>query len=489
MAIQIVGRGANEGITFQLTPCDTSHSTTLNGIPLPDSRAWMFSPRALLAFKDLSGLTDEDFQTIGVIRKLVEYIHPNLLRSRFRGFLEEGLRRVWDGGDHVNGRWLRDGWTDSTPMSDVFRVVDDSTSNRNRDFVLVQLAAPATPVSRDVYLYSFRSETYENRGGSYYILPDFRFSADSAYAPGLTRSSRQSISPTFDALPSFWKQKNNYSFRPEYEYLSLDHDLAHVFFGMELEVSTKLSTQELQYIVTEIEPKQRPFFYSKQDSSITGRYAENLVELVTMPCTPKYLKRSWRIFFDKLESLIPEGRSIEDYFDTATNLNNGLHIHIGNDAFIGFDTSRGRYNTHGSTSLHNNRFLTAFNQWTPDFQEWLQQISRRPSRPSDNEYCHVHHSFDGYTLARRIRRGADPRRTDRHAACHTNGVTTEVRVWQGIFNLKHIHSCIELTLAMLNFTMYGNSRLNSRTFVEDFTNYVEKQQGYTNAKEVLRSCV
>lgn len=473
---------------FLLNYMDARHLTRLNEITIADRYDWMFHPNAWIDYKLANNLNDSAFITMKVLRDIVAYVYPNILRSRYREHLMDTLRRVWEDGDHVNGAWRNPRWNDNTLLTELFVIEDPAAvggGGGSSNFLLVSLPVPEEDTSS---LSSYRVRTimwdndYDSRDRSYSLVRFiFRPTSDTVVS---------SYPEEFSSLPRFWLQRNNYTFRPEYEHLTLDGDLSHILFGMELEISTRLSMAELQYIVTCVEPKQRPFFYGKSDSSITGRYRDNLIELVTMPCSPRFLKKNWSTFFKKLMALVPEGHTLGDYFDLSPNLNNGLHIHVSNDAFIGFDTNRGRNTTGRQKSLHHGRFMTALNQWTPEFQDWLQRITRRPRRPSDNEYCHVHRSFDGYTLARRIRRGTEGNSvpSDRHAACHTNGVTTEVRVWQGIFNIEHILSCIELTLAMINFTAYGNSRVNSMNFRVMFHDYVEKQQGYNYAKEVLRSC-
>ena len=105
-------------------------------------------------------------------------------------------------------------------------------------------------------------------------------------------------------------------------------------FGVELEFSSSVSVKELQYIVTDVEPKQRPFFIFKHDGSVTGRF-QHKVELVTVPCTARYLRQEFKKFFKKLETLCAvKGRPLSDYFDTSFNLNNGIHIHVSRSSFV-----------------------------------------------------------------------------------------------------------------------------------------------------------
>lgn len=283
-----------------------------------------------------------------------------------------------------------------------------------------------------------------------------------------------------DDEEQYYFDLNNYTFRPHFKRMSLPKEYNPVYLGLELEISTTLSIPEIQAIVMDMEPKQELFFYFKSDSSIGGRY-QNLIELVTHPMSSKRMRREFRIFFKKLEKLVEAkgpGAHLGDYFDLSRTLNNGLHIHVDNQAFI---PSSGR------TQYHQNRFLTVFNQWDSDFQSWLKKITKRPSLPKDNDYCQPHPGMVGYTLARRLKDGQ--KYSEHHSACHTASYTTEVRVFYGLFNLQHICACIEIVDAVYNFTIDPPLSCLKRKFKETFTDWVLQQPGYRNAKKVLKECV
>jgi hypothetical protein len=241
-----------------------------------------------------------------------------------------------------------------------------------------------------------------------------------------------------------------------------------LMFGLELEMSTRIKPFELNYIVKEMEPKQEPFFCFKSDSSVGGEYRERY-EIVTVPCSPKYLKENFRILFSKLELLVDnQSRPLSYYFDLSPTLSNGIHIHVSKDAFEG-DT-------------HKHRFSSLFNLYNKDAMEFLSKVSSR-SEYWNNRFCFISPKYKGYTTAFRLK-NLSAHSEDRHSVCHSlNTETVEVRLFQGIVNLKHIHACIEFTEAMFNFSQFCSYKVFSQAFVKEFTNWLFQQQGYRNIKE------
>lgn len=275
-----------------------------------------------------------------------------------------------------------------------------------------------------------------------------------------------SVSP--EVIPETkWNKYWNYSKKMEVpEEWNFFRGKGSMHFGMELEVSTKLDSTEIQYIVENVEPKQEPFFIFKQDGSITGKF-RNYYELVTVPCSPKYLRNAWRIFFEKLTRLCEaKGHRVEDYFDTALNLNNGLHIHISRKSFSGLSSRRGK-------TLHQRKFVTAFNLFDESAKSYLTAVAKRTGDLERREYCSLSSSFKGRTLATRLR---DCANTDMHRGvvnnAHSN--TIEVRVFQGYFNLAHILECITFTEAMVYFTDVVPFSDINRWFYKSFEKFASK---------------
>lgn len=306
---------------------------------------------------------------------------------------------------------------------------------------------------------------------------------------GLFAENEDCFYPTFgavavfelDDVPSDHQSVKNYSYRPEFKTMRHHRDRPDepLLFGMELEVSTRLSAKELQYIVTKVEPKQEYFFFFKSDSSISGSM-RNKYEIVTHPMTPRRMKQEWKTLFKKLQDLCTrKDMCLSDVFDTSSNLTNGLHIHVNKQAFI-----QHTYRDKG----HVNRFLTAFNQWNKGYLDFLQSISLRPEPIHQNRYCKVHPGFDGYKLARRISKGCRDSH-DRHSMAHETDYTVEVRVFYGLVDLQHILSCIDIVRAMFEYSYnVPLSQFDKPSFVENFKEWVMKSNRFRHAKEVIIAC-
>jgi hypothetical protein len=297
------------------------------------------------------------------------------------------------------------------------------------------------------------------------------------------RLGRQtSVQSTVGNLSPLWTNFHEYSYKmdpSEAEFFRSckkdrqpsEDSLGEVMLGMELEISTKLSIAELQKIVTEVEPKQEPFFIVKKDSSISGRY-DNKYELVTVPCTPAYLKREWKLFFAKLESLCTaKGKYISDVVDTSDRLTNGLHIHVSRDKFY----ERG---------MHLKKFLTVLNQHDKAATDFINKFSGRPGKYTSCSYCPPDREFEGRTLPRRLKIG---RSNNRMGSCHTqNSKTVEVRVFQGVFNIDHVVRSIEFVQAVFYFCMELSYRMYGMNFSRAFTDFVLAQPGYRALKKELK---
>jgi hypothetical protein len=290
-----------------------------------------------------------------------------------------------------------------------------------------------------------------------------------------------------------WTNKHNYTFKMNESdfnwYRSVSKENA-VHFGMELEISTNLSTLEIQHIIAEVEPKQEPFFIFKQDGSVSGRYS-NLVELVTVPCTPRYLRKNWKIFFEKLDRLAKaKGKTIGDYFDTATGLNNGLHIHVSKDSFL--DRS------------HTNKFLTAWHQWDDDAVGVIADAACRPNGYKDHGYCRIYKPYQdtapsagvGHGIPKFKRAAAQRslakrlkgiRVGERSTVAHDgNSATVEVRVYQGIFDIGHILRSISFTEAMFEYCQNIGYSGFDEGFAPQFTKYIKQYSKFAAIHNIFK---
>ena len=236
-------------------------------------------------------------------------------------------------------------------------------------------------------------------------------------------------------------------------------------FGMELELSTKLSHTEIQHIVREVEPKQEPFFIMKPDGSVNGKY-HNKIELVTVPCSPKYLRTQWKTFFSKLNNLcVLKGKTIGDYFDMSDTLNNGIHIHVDREAF--------------SSELTINKFLTVFNTHTEKALNFINQVARRP-RILGAQYCAPCPDYEGRTLGYKLK-GRPKGSALRYNTCHdTNRKTVEVRVFQGIVDIDHIMRCISFTEAMFQFCEEQGFTGFGVRFTDRFKSFIKEHKKYAS---------
>ena len=267
-----------------------------------------------------------------------------------------------------------------------------------------------------------------------------------------------------------WNKLRNYTFKMDSDEFNFFRHLkgeckSSVMFGMELEVSTALDIRELQAIVTEVRPKQEPFFIFKQDSSISGRYS-NKVELVTVPCTPKYLKKAWKLFFEKVERLCEErGLELKDVFDVSPTLTNGIHIHVSKDTFL--------------DKLHKRKFVAAWNSTSSSSVVRMLSVVSGRSDYMNNAYCRPSYRYETPRVARLLLTDTDGR-----ATCHELPRTIEVRLFQGIVDIKHILRCIETTEAMYYMSsVMPISKFHS--YPDLFAEFVTKHPGYTNIKEFL----
>jgi len=295
-----------------------------------------------------------------------------------------------------------------------------------------------------------------------------------------TDSRGRSWYPDRKAQPvdSKWSSHHNYSYKMGSEdfnfYRSLHKSNSELYFGLELEINTKLSAEEIQSIVTDFEPKQEPFFIFKQDASIGGRYQNNL-EIVTVPCSPSYLKKNFRVFFKKLRHLAAKKDIQLSSLIEMENVNsNGLHIHVSKDAFL--------------YRFHKNRFITLMNSDRRDNKNFFALLSKR-SRYWENSYCFIDSSYRGVRPAYAIKstRGS----SERHSVCHSLApATIEVRLFSGIPDIEHICSCIEFTEAIFNFTRFNSVSSISNSFIPDFKRWLGKQSRnkYRSLTKRVKQC-
>ena len=426
--------------------------THIGGISIPEAVEWCFHPQ-FIAYMNGTGIA---VANLGDIRSWLNEHWSSFKASAYSDFLLQGIGYMLAGVNRnlnqseFEALEYQPGLSDETVPEYTF---DPRYAGRT-SFLLFRQEQAERPIPREVRFSLVRV----NGGWAYYIRP-----------PAEGERGSEDV----------WSRVMNYTFTPDnMPFLAADKETTHLYFGMELEMSTRLTANELQRINTDMEPKRPHWFYFKQDSSVSGRY-ENQMEMVTVPMSPKRMRQEWRTFFGKLHKLCEEQQAdFRDFFDLATDLNNGIHIHVSKAAFV---------QSHRNDHRHKYRFLAAFNQWEQSVMDFMQKISKRPSSFKGHRYCMIHPGLDGYTLARRLKNG--PSTSERHAACHEGGATVEVRIFQGIPDLEHILSCVDLTEAMFNFCQYAPHSAYGKNFPKAFSEWVFGNHGYKHAKEVLAQCV
>ena len=289
-------------------------------------------------------------------------------------------------------------------------------------------------------------------------------------------------------IPDMWDGRKNYTFKMDptrYEFFrrtprcSTSED--QMMFGLELELNTRLSATELQHIVMNVEPKQELFFIFKHDGSITGRY-DNAMELVTVPCTPRYLRTNFRIFFDKLHKLArAKNEYIEDYFDVSQDLGNGIHIHVDRNIFL--------------HETHRRKFTAVWHMQDERSLELLQQLSHRARHITEHEYCMPIRRVAQRSVSYKLRHADADFRSQRNTTCNSsNDRTLEVRLFQGIFELEHVLRCIDTVEAVVDFTrdasnrIVGGGRFRPSPFPGEFKRFVLGNPGYKYLKQELKAC-
>lgn len=254
------------------------------------------------------------------------------------------------------------------------------------------------------------------------------------------------------------------------------------FLGVELEVCTKVSAEELIKICTDVEPKQEIFFVCKSDGSIAGNF-EHKYEIVTVPLTPSKMRREWRTLMQKLERLSKDkGLTLYgDVFDTTNST--GVHVHISKKSF-----SYGKQPTpilRKAGLAWGSRFLAAFNS---DFREEMNLLRKVSGRPdyTTNQYCGLSASaVRGRRVAYRVGAKYLSEYGTKYSPAHGGKPSTyEVRIFSGEVSLQHMLSAIDLIDAMYTYTC-SHSATSCVRFAAPFTAWLSKTPGYLPLKKTL----
>jgi hypothetical protein len=279
-------------------------------------------------------------------------------------------------------------------------------------------------------------------------------------------------------LPEWMTEKQPYDFKPfdmPFRILKKGSKI-HTYYGMELEVISELDTQELQRIVTQVEPKQEPFFYCKHDGSINDSdfYDKSVFEIVTFPCSYRYLRKAFRIFFKKLDKL-------DKLHLVNTNSNCGIHVHFTKDTV----KKTNRYGT--STTLTNKKFQLFWNTHNVSGKTLVEKLGKRKfnyySKPAD--------MFYGRNKVYKLRNNVDSQfdYDAKYSCCRNTNKTTEVRVFKGDFRLQHILYCLEtvaFTYELADSTPI--SYFDNKKIVSHFETTLRNTNKYKILKEDYFQC-
>jgi hypothetical protein len=200
--------------------------------------------------------------------------------------------------------------------------------------------------------------------------------------------------------------------------LTLKKEHNPVLYGLELELSTNYSCQQL------VEATDEPFFIIKTDSSVTGSKRFKY-ELATIPMSYKAHRKHWAHWFSTLNY---------DEFDQTKDTNNGLHIHIAKTAFI--------------NSSHIRNFTWFFTM--PAHTDFMLIVSERPQSSLDSYATMPNHSgsrtqayLNTLNTVKQVR-----------GCIHLSPKgTIEVRLFRGIVSLAEILKNLEFTDSVFNYTM------------------------------------
>lgn len=417
---------------------------SVNFIHISDTIFWFVNP---------SFMKEHGYSTFG---GLLEFIKKKGVPTD--SFYRESLDVIFDRDSDEEGRFaysykLKDGFDPSAQLVS-YREESSYTSEHFRYHLL-----PTNNRSVEE-VWSLSGRVIWN-GDKFvlYISKDQRVPQEVSISRNLSRVFSYDFRPTFGDSEDFQFKSDRKDVGPHY--------------GVEIELSTLISPEELQRIVVEVEPKQEPFFYFKHDGSIYAHY-EYTYEIVTMPCKRRFLIKNLKILFDKLDRLAEDkGDTLSDYFDTQLRSNNGLHIHVEKNAF--------------RSRLVANRFACLWNQWSRSSLSVLNALSKRPNGIQNQEYCRTHPGMNRRTLPWRLKNGAQVNDNyERRSACREAPATLEVRIFQGLFDLDHILNSIQAVDAMFYFAHEMSLSSFDMRFSKAFKTWVKKKGTYVRVQNILK---
>jgi hypothetical protein len=253
--------------------------------------------------------------------------------------------------------------------------------------------------------------------------------------------------------PTRFLGRNRISERQTRQGKTVKRSDARHLFGVELEISTELTAQQL------IDAAAQPFFICKEDTSIRGCYTNN-VELVTLPMDMRSQRLAWGRFF---ASLWDGKKRTYPLVDTSNETANGMHVHVSRTAF---------------SEKHLRRFVWFLTD--PLNREFLTHVSERGTKL--DKYCEMPQFTEATRKAQYlncvdkvdnagllgVQRGIVAIRGISGSKKHT----VEVRLFKGLFSYPTVLKNLEFVEAVYNFTQESGFCRNN---VPNFLSWLEKQ--------------
>jgi hypothetical protein len=266
-------------------------------------------------------------------------------------------------------------------------------------------------------------------------------------------------------------QVMNYTYKPEYKFMTMPKEQTECYFGLELEVNTKIPWVDIHRAMTTVLPIQEDFIFAKSDGSIDGKFS-NSYEIVSHPMSPRRMRSEFTTLFKKIERIVADkGLEWGDVFDVDTTTT-GIHIHVSKGSFTPLSRT------------HKKKFMMLWNTSSPAISKFTSKLACRDLK--SNRYAKPSSSYSGRSLAWMLTEGKN---SDRHCACNETSNTVEVRAFRGQPTVASIRHAIDTTEAMLRFTEQAANSQLSRHFPYHFMTWLGKQNrnSYRNLKRTLAS--
>jgi hypothetical protein len=261
----------------------------------------------------------------------------------------------------------------------------------------------------------------------------------------------------------------NYTYKPEYKFMAMPKEQTECYFGLELEVNSKVPWSDIHRAMTSMVPVQEAFIFAKQDGSISGQF-NKCYEIVSHPMSPRRMRVEFTTLFKKLERLVADkGLEWKEVFDMETTTT-GIHVHVSKGSFTPLSRT------------HKKKFMMLWNNSSPAISDFTAKLACRTLK--GNTYVKPASDYAGRSLAWMLKEGKN---SDRHSSCNETTSTVEVRAFRGQPSLASVRHAIDTTEAMLRFTeQMPNSQLN-RHFPRHFKAWLGKQNknSYRNLKMTL----